>query len=439
MNNIQMKIVYILFLFINIPYLVSAQEVLTLEEAISMALKQNYDIRLVNNDVLIAENNANIANAGMLPQVNGNASSSAATQNTTQTLLSGETRSLSGARSTSTVYGANLNWTIFDGFQMFARYDQLKELRKLGEANLQQAILSTVFNVVSAYFDLVQQKQQLTALRTALDLSRYRLEMAENRYQIGRASKLEVLASKVDLNTDTTNLMRQGVLFSNTKIRLNEILARDVNTLFDVTDSIAIENSLQYDNLINLALQHNPDLQAALINRRIAQLNLKEVKGQRYPTVSVNSAYTRSRSTTELGFATSNQNNGLSYGITASLNIFNGFLQKRNEKNAELNIENTSINLEKTNQALLSQLSAAYQTYLINLELVNREDENQMVAKQNMDITLEKYRLGSITPLEFREAQRNYVDASLRFSSAQYEAKMAEIALKQISGSLTLN
>lgn len=434
-----MKIVYILFLFINIPYLVSAQEVLTLEEAISMALKQNYDIRLVNNDVLIAENNANIANAGMLPQVNGNASSSAATQNTTQTLLSGETRSLSGARSTSTVYGANLNWTIFDGFQMFARYDQLKELRKLGEANLQQAILSTVFNVVSAYFDLVQQKQQLTALRTALDLSRYRLEMAENRYQIGRASKLEVLASKVDLNTDTTNLMRQGVLFSNTKIRLNEILARDVNTLFDVTDSIAIENSLQYDNLINLALQHNPDLQAALINRRIAQLNLKEVKGQRYPTVSVNSAYTRSRSTTELGFATSNQNNGLSYGITASLNIFNGFLQKRNEKNAELNIENTSINLEKTNQALLSQLSAAYQTYLINLELVNREDENQMVAKQNMDITLEKYRLGSITPLEFREAQRNYVDASLRFSSAQYEAKMAEIALKQISGSLTLN
>lgn len=433
------KLLYIILPIYIIPFVALGQDTLSLEDAITIALKQNYDIRLVSNDLTVAKNNTNLANAGMLPNVTADASASAAIQNTTQTLLSGETRSLKGARNTSMAYGANLNWTIFDGFQMFARYDQLKELEKLGDANLKQAILSTVFNVVSEYFNLVQQKQQLTALRTALDLSKYRLEMAENRYQIGRASKLEVLASKVDMNTDTTNLMRQNVLFGNTKIRLNEILARDVNTLFDVTDSIGIEDNLKYDNLLNLALQHNPDLQAALINRRIAQLALKEVKGQRYPTIGVNSAYTRTRTTAELGFATKNQGNGFSYGVAASMNIFNGFLQKRNEKNAALAIENASINLEKTNQALLSQLASAYQTYLINLELVDREKGNQTVAKQNMDITLEKYRLGSITPLEFREAQRNYVDASVRFSNAQYEAKMAEIGLKQIAGSLTLN
>ena len=431
------KLLYILIL-IHIPGLGFSQDVLTLEDAITIALKQNYDIRLVSNDVTIATNNATAANAGMLPQITGDASTSAAIQNTTQTLLSGETRSLQGAKSTSLAYGARLDWTIFDGLQMFTRYDKLQELKKLGETNLKQAILATVFDVVAQYFDLIQQKQQLTALSTALDLSRYRLEMAENRYQIGRVSKLEVLASKVDLNTDTTNLMRQDVLFANTKIKLNEILARDVNTIFDVSDTIIIENNLQYDNLINLALQHNPDLQAALINRRIAQLNLKEVKGQRYPTIAVNLAYTRSRTTAELGFTTKNRGNGLSYGASASLNIFNGFLQKRNEKNAALAIENASIGLEKTNQAILSQLSAAYKTYLVNLELVKKEQNNQLIAKQNMDITLEKYKLGSITPLEFREAQRNYVDASVRSSNAQYEAKMAEIALKQIAGSLTL-
>lgn len=428
-----------LFLLISTPKPGLAQGPLTLEEAISTALKQNYDIRLVSNDIAIAENNVNIANAGMLPMVSGDVSSSATIQNTTQTLLSGETRSLQGARNTAMAYGANLNWTIFDGFQMFARYDQLKELQKLGEANLKQAILSTVFDVVSEYFNLVQQQQQLSALETALDLSRYRLQMAESRYQIGRAAKLEVLAANVDLNTDTTNLMRQRVFFGNTKIRLNEILARDVNTPFDVADSITIENSLKYDQLLNLALQHNPDLQAALINRRIAQLNLKQVKGQRYPTINVNSAYTRSRTTAELGFATQTNNNGFSYGINASMNIFNGFLQKQNEKNAAIAIENASIDLEKTNQSLLAQLAAAYQTYLVNLDLVILEENNQSIAKQNMDITLDKYKLGSITPLEFREAQRNYVDASVRFSNALYEAKMAEIGLKQIAGSLTLN
>jgi len=432
------KIPYILLLLLTLHAAVSAQEILSLEDAIAIALKHNYDIRLVSNNVDIAKNNVNIANAGMLPSISGNVSTSAGIQNTTQTLLEGETRSLKGARSTSTAYGASLDWTIFDGFQMFTRYDQLQELKKLGDVNLKQAILSTVYNVISGYFDLVQQQQQLNALRTALDLSKYRLQMAENRYQIGRASKLEVLAANVDLNTDTTNLMRQHVNYGNAKIRLNEILARDVNTPFEISDSILIENDLKYDNLMNLALQHNPDLQAALINRRISQLNLKIVKGQRYPVINASSSYTRNRSTTELGFATNNQTNSFNYGLSASVNIFNGFLQKRNERNAALEVDNASINLEKINQSLLSQLSSAYQTYLTNLELVDLEKKNQLIAKQNMDITFDKYRLGSITPLEFREAQRNYVDASVRFSNAQYEAKMAEIALKQIAGSLTM-
>lgn len=423
-----------------IPFFAFAQdEQLTLENAIAIALKQNYDIRLVSNSALISENDANLANAGMLPVLSGDVSRAASIQNTTQTLLSGETRSLEGAENTSLVYGVNLNWTIFDGFQMFARFDQLKELQKLGETNLKQAILETVFNVVSQYFSLVQQTQQLNALKTALELSAYRLQLAESRYQIGRASKLEVLAASVDLNTDTTNLMRQRVMYGNTKIALNELLARDVNLNFETADTILIESSLKYDNLINLALQHNPDLQAALINRRISELNLKLVKGQRYPIVNLSSSYTRSRMTAELGFATRSVGQGFNYGIAASMNIFNGFLQNRNEKNATFEVENASINVEKTNQNLRSQLASAYQTYLVNLDLVALEEKNQAIAKQNMDITLERYRLGGSTPLEFREAQRNYVDASVRFSNAQFEAKMAEIGLKQIAGSLTLD
>ena len=179
-------------------------------------------------------------------------------------------------------------------------------------------------------------------------------------------------------------------------------------------------------------------MQSALINRRIAELNLKQVKANRYPDISINSGYNFNKSTSELGFARNSAGRGLNYGLSASINIFNGYLQKRNEKNASLQIENSQLQYDKLNQNISSRLASLYQTFQTNLQLVYLEQENLEVAKQNMDITLEKFRLGSVAPLEFREAQRNYIDANARFTNSQFEAKLAETALMQLSGSLTL-
>lgn len=430
------RLIFIAFFFI--PYHGLPQSMLTMEEAVALALENNYDIRLVSKDADVATNNVAIGNAGMLPTVSGDVSAAAGIQNTTQTLLSGETRALRGARSRSMAYGVSLDWTIFDGFQMFARYDQLKALRALGDANLKSAILATVYEVVSGYFDLVQQHQLIKATQTALELSAFRYQTAENRYQIGRASKLEVLAASVDLNTDTTNLLRQRDGYRTTQIRLNELLARDVATDFIVADTIVIASDLHYSTLSEQAKRLNPTLQSALVSHRITQLELKRVKGQRYPVVNVSSAYTRSQSAAELGFSTRSQNNGFNYGISASMNIFNGFMQRRNERNAELMLDAAEIEVDRIADNINAQLSAAYQTYLMNLELVRLEERNKDIARENMDITLEKFKLGSIAPVEFREAQRNFVDASTRYSTAQYQAKLAEITLKQIAGVLSV-
>jgi len=421
------------------PFLGIAQEALSLEEAVTIALANNYDIRLVTKDLSIAENNVSVGNAGMLPSVDADISEAAAIQNIEQTRVGNVTEHRNGAQNRSLAYGVNLDWTLFDGLQMFTRYDQLKELKRLGESNMKEAILATVYDVVSNYFDLVQQQQLINATRTALDLSAFRYQTAENRYQIGRASKLEVLAASVDLNADTTTLLRQRDQYKRTQIRLNELLARDVNTEFGVADTMIIAGDLQYEALAAKAAELNPTLQSAIINHRVSELELKRVKGERYPVVRVTSAYTRSRSRSELGFATQSRNNGFSYGIAANMNIFNGFQQRRNERNAQYSMEEAKIAVDQVKQNIEAQLLAAYQTYLMNLELVRLEERNRDIAQQNMDITLEKFKLGSIAPLEFREAQRNFVDASTRFSTAQYQAKLAEITLNQIAGTLKMD
>jgi outer membrane protein TolC len=427
-----------IFLLLLLAGNLQAQERLSLEQAVQLALENNFDIKLNKNDVEQAKNNVSRANAGMLPVVTGNFSTNNTVSNTKQTLSSGQTQERTGAKNSNLVYGPVLNWQVFDGFEMFARYDRLKQLEQLGEANFKLTVQNTLADVINNYYDLVSQQQQIKALSGALDISRLRLKNSNNRFKIGKAAKLEVLAASVDLNADTTNLLRQIDVYRSTKIRLNELLAREISTEFKVSDTITISNNLLLNELQASASQLNPNLQSALINRRIAEINLKEVKANRYPDVNINSGYNFSKSTSELGFARTSTGRGLNYGLTASVNIFNGYLQRRNEKNASLQIENSKLQFDKITQNITSQITSLYQTYQTNLELVRLEQENLGVAKQNMDITLEKFRIGSVAPLEFREAQRNYIDANARFTNSQFEAKLAEIALLQLSGKLNL-
>ena len=175
-----------------------------------------------------------------------------------------------------------------------------------------------------------------------------------------------------------------------------------------------------------------------LFRSRITELQLKQVKSTRLPIVSISSGYNFTRSESSLGFARQSNGQGLTYGINASMPIFNGGLQNRNEKIAKIQVENSKILVDQQTQLLYSQLSSAYQTYLTNLQLTKLESKNEEIARENLDITLAKYKIGTIAPLQFREAQLNYVNAKVRNSNAQYEAKVSEINLKELAGNLPL-
>jgi outer membrane protein TolC len=416
-----------------------AQEIITLETAVKIALDNNYEIKIASNNSLINKANVAIGNAGMLPTLAASVTANNRVQNSSQTLQSGVVNSLDNAKNNSLNYGVNLDWTVFDGFRMFARYDQLKELQKLGEAQLKQTILSKINAVTSTYFDLVQQQQQLKALDSTIVISNQRLALAQSRFGIGKASKLEVLNAQVDMNTDKVSLLKQKELYANTKILFNQILARDTKTDFQVTDGIKVDSGLLLPELTALAEKQNPQLEAQIIGLKIAELQLKQVKANRYPTIRLNTGYNLSETQASLGFATATSAKGFNYGFSAAVNLFDGFSQQRNEKIAQLQIANSKLSIQEQNLALQSQLATSYQTYLTNIELIELEEKNESIAKQNLAITLDKFKIGTITTLEFRTAQLNYVNAKVRNSNAQFQAKLSEIALKELAGIINLN
>lgn len=427
----------ILFLLLGLQF--HAQELLTLEDAVKIALENNYEIKIAKNDLKIDETNSTAGNAGMLPTVTASVVNNNSILNTTQTQASGEERTLDNARNLSLTYGVGLDWTVFDGMRMFARREQLKVVQQQGEAELKLAIVTKISDVYTTYYDLVQQQQQLKALDTAIVISNQRLTTAQNRFSIGKASKLEMLNAQVDLNTDTSSRLKQLELYRNAKIKLNEILARDTSLEFKVTDEIKIDNTLVFIDLKSLAEKQNPQLQAQVLAKNSAELQLKQVKAGRYPTVRINSGYNFTRSEASLGFVTQSSGRGFVYGINASVPIFDGFNQSRNEKVAKLQIDNADLVINQQKIMLESQLATAFQSYQTNMELSKVEEKNVEIAKQNLDITLAKFKIGTITPIEYRTAQLNYVEALVRLSNAQFQTKLYEITLKELSGSLKLD
>ncbi len=426
----------ILFL---ISFQAFSQEVLTLEDAVKIALENNFEIKIAKNNLKIDETNNSLANAGMLPSLNANLSNNNSQLNTSQTQSDGSVRTVDNAKNFNIVYGVSLDWTVFDGLKMFARKEQLATLEQQGKAQLQSAILSKIGAVYTTYYDLVQQQQVMASIDSAIVISNQRVATADNRFTIGKASKLEVLNAKVDLNSDKSMLLSQIENYKSTKIRLNELLARPVQTEFKVIQEIDFDENLNYEALLTTATNQNPELQAQILSKKLADLNLKYVKGNRYPTVQLTSGYNFNRSEASLGFITQSSSQGFVYGVTASLPIFNGFLQNKNEKVAKYEVENASFLLEQQKVNLESQIASLFASYATNMELVKMEEDNVAIAKQNLDITLSKYKIGTITTIEFRTAQQNFIEASLRYSNAQYLTKLSEINLKELSGTLSWN
>lgn len=427
---------YIIVLIAS-PVWSQIQPVLILEEAVALTLENNFDIRIAKNELKIDEENVTLGNAGMLPNITGTVTNNNTVLNQTQTQASGAEIEIDGAQNININYGVGIEWTIFDGFRMFARHHQLKELQNLGATELKLAVLSKVSAVYQTYFTLATQQQQLKMIDSIISVSEFRLNTAKNRFSIGKASKLEVLNAEVDLNADQSTKIQLSEQYGISKVMLNELLVRPLDTDFKVSDTISTDHSLLLPDLLSSAEKQNPQLQLQYINKKIQEYELKQVKANRYPTVSLSGGYNLVRSQTPFGFVTESIGRNFNYGFTASLNLFDGFNQNRNEKVAKIQLENTQLQIERQTQQIQSQLASLYQSYLSNLSLLELEKKNEAIAKQNMEITLEKFKIGSVAPIEFRTAQENYGNAVIRLTTAELLTKQSEINLKELAGNLS--
>jgi outer membrane protein TolC len=434
-----MKLYRLAFFVLLCPIAAQAQQMLTLEEAIQQGITKQYSIQISRQRERIAENENSLGNAGFLPTISGTASKNYTVSGLDQSFFGGLRPPLvqSGVRSNSSNAGLAMAWTLYDGQGMFVLRDRFKELQNLGAKQTESNIENLIALISTTYYDIIRQNLRVNNFKKGLEISNDRLKLAKDRYEVGQGSKVDYYSAQVDYNEDKALLIAQEQSFTNTKIGFNTLLVTDYKADFQIITMIDLMPKLALNELKTSALSQNPALISAILTKKINDLDTKNLQSQQKPQIDLLAGYNLNSVANGAGFGVEKgSSNVLNYGLRATFNIFEGYNQKRRIQNAKINAEIASLQIEDLKNNLLSTLERTYITYENALNLIQLETENYAIAKQNIDIAFDRFKVGIATSYELREVQRNAVAAETRLIEAKFAAKSAEIELIRLSGNL---
>ncbi|WP_028872676.1 TolC family protein [Psychroserpens burtonensis] len=415
-----------------------AQQVLTTDEAVKLALEYNYGIKIANNTVEVADNNTGILNSGYLPTLTGNAGATIDVQNTEGQLANGEIRIAEGAETRRYNASINLNYTLFDGLGRLYNYKRLKEEYQLSDLEARETIETTMLQLFSVYYTVAQLTENTDVLIETLIISKDRLTRAGYQFDYGQSTKLAVLNAEVDINNDSINLINTKQQLKNTKRDLNVVLGNQILEDYRVVTNLSFLLQLNKEDLLLKTKSNNVSLLQAEKNINISQFDIKTNKAQFLPTIGLVGSYgwNESSNNSPLAFVLQNTNSGVSAGLNLTWSLFDGGSTLTRVRNAEIGLENQKLQKEQLLLDVERNFNNAWDDYQNKLVIYQVQENNIKTSQNNFERTQEKFKIGQVTSIEFRQAQLNLLKTELSRNQSKYDAKLAELSLLQLSGEL---
>ena len=414
----------------------SGQDLLSVDDAIGIALKNSYSISVTKNIADAARVNNTLGNAGMLPTIMINGSDNYSVNNVYLNLSSGSNITSAAGKSNAFNAGIALNWTLFDGTKMFITKNKLNQLEKLGEIQFRDTVMQTIFNVTVAFYQVVVQKEQLLAIRDVMAYSLERVKILQKGYEAGIAHKNDLLQAKIDLNVNKEAEINQINTISNSKRALNMILARDTDTGYDVADTIPLNYNPDPADLMNNLFTNNPTVLMYQKQVDIARLSVGEYQSYRLPKLNFVTSYNFLQNDNNASNVLTNRTYGPPVGGSLVIPVYQAGNALRQVKTAKIQLQSSQYLLDDMKLAVNTQLKTSLTEFEDQKTLLGIETDNLALAKENLRISLERLRLGQTTALEVRQAQESYANSLARYYDFEFNMKVAETRLKQLVAGL---
>ncbi len=436
MNRITSLVKNVLLLSI-FTGLVLMQDEMSLETAISFALENNHDIKIALNNNVIAENNASPGNAGLLPQLQLTAGKSySVTDNTLTFEYSPVPIKTTGAVSQNNSAALGISGVLFNGGKNYYTYRSLLKSKDLTTLQTRELIESKLASVIRNYYNVALLEENVQIAKSTLAISRQRVARVEDSVAYGGSLSLELLNAKVDMQTDSINLLNVNLQLENARRELNLILGREVDAAIRVSPLVSFGPTEDIEFWLGKAEANSSLILSS--NSRVEQslLELKAARSGFYPSLTGSLSYELSRINSDSGTLRKGESAGITAGLNLSLDLFSGFRTLHNVRNARITMKSSEEELQLTKLTLRKQLLNAYSTYRNALQTVEVEKQSLETLKLNFERTTELYQLGQVTTTQFRESQLNWISGQSRLINEKYTAKFAEIELYRLSGLL---
>lgn len=425
-----------LLIFFGFCVGISAQDMLTIEDAIKIGLEKNYSVVIVKNQLEIAKAQNNFGNAGMSPTISVNGSVNLSSLNSHQEFNTGVVQDRTGAQANNLAASVNANWMVFDGLRMFAVKKRLNLTEGLSAIQLRQQMENSIYDIILAYYNVVKVNELIKAASQNLSIYSERKKIARLKLEIGSDSKVDFLLSQSDENKAKSEIMRLELELLNAKTNLNVLLARPVDVDFRTSDSIRVNYNPSIDELKKSALSNNSSLLISRQNELITGQTIKEARSANLPFVQLLGAYNFTRNQSQAGIVFLNRQAGFSGGISATWLLFNGNKNNRLIKERNIQALNQRYVTEQNQLVVDADVYVNYKSYLMNKGIVDLELQNLRDSKEVQQVSLERYRIGKANLLETIETQKNLEDAQVRYINALYAIKVSETELLRANGGL---
>ena len=397
---------------------------MTLDECVDRAVQSNFGIQVAGMQTQQAANNVTVA--PFVPTLTGTAQQNRTTEEKT---ADGRAVNTLGA-------GVSLTWRLFDGLGMFATHNLQREQLNVSQLQMRDELEVLVSDIMKQYYLLISLHNQVSLARELMDLSQLRYKEALDKAEIGSASKLEMRLAKIDLNADSSNLIKQEEALRVAYIQMNRMMNSPLSDRGYVNDTILLREQLAREDLMRWADENNVSVLMARAGVRIADLDYKLARAARYPTLDFSAGYNINATDRPNFSGTFSNSNGVNWGFDLGVNIFNGLETNRKLKNARLDRSISETSLSDTELAGRSELEQLYINYLNNLQLIDFERENADVARMNLEAAMLRYKVGDLSGIDFRNIQQQYLEAVDRKIDVIYQAKISEVSLLTLAGQL---
>ncbi len=419
------------YLLCSFPALCAAQPTITLKSAIDTTLINSFDIRIADNNVKISKFNNSFGVAGGLPSINASVTDNQSVTDVNQKLNSGAEIKKSSANGNTMNSSITAGMVLFNGFKVIATKERLNRLQKQSELQFNLQIQNSIAAVMAKYYDIIRQKEYFKIMQNSLDVSQKKLDIINERKNVGMANDADYLQALIDVNTAQQALKSQQLVVDQTKMDLLQLMSRKKYYPYIVDDSITVDTSIRQNTILSY-LSQNPQYLSAEQQIKINEQVVKEVNSLRYPSLKINTGYNLNRSQSDAGLTLLNQNYGPYAGLTLQIPLYNGNTYKIQKETAVLNLHNAKLQQENLLNLLTADAMKTFDAYSTTLQQLESQQINIAFSRKLIYVVMQRFQVNQATILDVKAAQASYESTGYQLVNLKFAAKISEIELKRL-------